>query len=249
MELKSNLILLRKNIRANHRKIIDSIINKYKEDICVFCGTTKNLTKEHVIPKWAFGNRPDKYFTTYTNGLDQAYSKTSIPACSLCNTNILSSLENELVRKFNTINLDIEYFSNEDLTNVILWLEIIEFKFHVLNMRRKFIKSKTSGYIPYLMNFPILLLQDDASLTPSKVFSNLRKAHLKLAIKSKEKRYKALLIFKTKNKNFHFFHKTNHFIFLELADFGIGLFYFFNREFKTETKAHKEAMGIIKKVY
>ena len=151
MELKDNLILLRKNIRANHKNIIDSIINKHKVDICVFCGATKNLTKEHVIPKWAFGNRPDKYFTTYTNDLDQAYCKTSIPACALCNTNILSSLENELVRKFNTINLDIEYFSNEDLTDIILWLEIIEFKFHVLNMRRRFIKSKTRGYIPYLI--------------------------------------------------------------------------------------------------
>lgn len=249
MELNHRFILLRKNIRINHKKIIDSIIFQDKKDICVFCGSTKNLTKEHVIPKWVFGNRPDKSFITYTNGLSQTYNRTTVPACSVCNSNILSSLEYEIVRIFNNINLDRDYFSDKDKEYIILWLEIIEFKFQVLNMRRKFIKSKNGEYVSYLADFPISILQNNASLTPSKVFSNLRKAHKRLTIKSKCNKYNALVVFKTTNSNFHYFHKTYHFIFLELADFGLGLFYFFEREFELETQAYKEAMDIVKEVY
>lgn len=249
MELNDRLIFLRKNIRVNQKKIIDSIISRDKKDICIFCGSTKDLTREHVIPKWAFGNLPEKNLKTNTNGLSQAYIKTTIPACSFCNTKVLNSLESELVRKFNHKNLALDDFSDKDLFNIILWLEIIEYKFQVLNMRRKFLKSKNGMFVPYLKNIPILILQNDASLSPSKVFSNLRKALNRLAIKSKFNRYNSLILFKSTNKEFHFFHKTNQFIFLELAEFGLGLFYFFEQEFAHPKQAQKEAMGIIKNVY
>lgn len=249
MELTQRLILLRKNIRANHKRIVDSIISHDKKDICIFCGSANNLTREHVIPKWTFGNRPEKYFTTNTNGLSQPYSKTTVPACSFCNSKVLSLLEHEIVRKFNNINLATDYFSDRDLNHIILWLEIIEFKFHILNMRRKYLKSKGGEFVPYLKNIPISILQDDASLTPSEVFYNFRKAIKRLAIKSKLNRYNALVLFKSINKEFHFFHKTNQFIFLELTEFGLGLFYFFDRKYDLNSQAQKEAMDIINEVY
>ncbi len=248
MELKESLLLLRKNIRINHKKIINSIISQDKVNICVFCGSENNLTKEHVIPKWVFGNRPEKYFTTNTNGLDQTYSKATIPACSFCNTQILSTLEHEIVRNMRSINLAKEYFSGEDHNYIILWLEIIEFKFHVLNMRRRFLKSKNGKFIPYLSDFPISILQNDP-LTPSQIFSVIRKAHRNLAVKSKRNRYNSLVVFRTTNPDFHFIHTTDHFIFLELAEYGVAFFYFFNREFKRLSQAHKEANIIIDKVY
>ena len=249
MELDHRLILFRKNIRANQKKIIDSIISRDKKNICIFCGSTKYLTREHVIPKWVFGNLPEKNLKTETNGISQSYVKTTVTACSFCNTKVLSSLESELVRKFDHRNLTLDDFSDRDIFNIILWLEIIEYKFQVLDMRRKFLKSKNSMFVPYLRNIPILILQNDASLSPSKVFSNLIKALNRLAIKSKLNRHNALVFFKSTNKEFQFFHKTNHFIFLELAEFELGLFYFFEQEFAHAKQAQKEAMGIIKKVY
>jgi hypothetical protein len=249
MELNDRLILLRKNIRSNQKKIIDSIISRDKLDICIFCGSPNNLTKEHVMPKWAFGNHPEINLKTNINGLSQAYIKTTVPTCSFCNTKVLSSLESELVRKFNHKDLALDDFSDKDLFNIILWLEIIEYKFQVLDMRRKFLKSKNGMFIPYLKNIPILILQNDASLSPSKVFSKLRKALKRLIIKSKSNKYNSLVLYKSTNKEYHFFHKTNEFIFLELADYGLGLFYFFEQKFVYSKQAQKEAMSIIKKVY
>ena len=158
-------------------------------------------------------------------------------------------MESELVRKFNHKDLALDDFSDKDLFNIILWLEIIEYKFQVLDMRRKFLKSKNGMYIPYLINIPILILQNDASLSPSKVFSNLRRALHRLTIKSELNRYNSLVLFKSTNKEYHFFHKTNEFIFLELANYGLGLFYFFEQEFTHAKQAQKEAWDIIKDVY
>lgn len=249
MELNDRLILLRKNIRSDHKRITDSIISRDKNEICTFCGTRKNLTKEHVIPKWAYGNNPAKYFITTLNGINQEYNRTTVPACLVCNSSILSSLEKEIVRILHKTNDEINYFSDNDKELIILWLEIIDYKFHVLNLKRKFIKSKDGKYIRYLANLSISILQDNASLTPAQVFYNFRKAQRRLSIKSKSNFLNALVLFKTKNTSFHFFHKTSDFIFLELADLGYALFYFFDREYKRENKAHKEAMKVIEKVY
>jgi hypothetical protein len=249
MEIDSKLQIFRKNIRKHHKVIIDSIITSDAVDICIFCGSAENLTKEHVIPKWAFGNQPDKFFDTTINDLGQTYNRTTVSACSQCNSELLSSLEYEIVKIFREIDLSTQYFSLKEQSLTILWLELIEFKFHTLNMKRKFLKSKNSEYIPSLADFPISILQDNASQSPSKVFANIRKAHKRLSIKSKDDRINALVVFETKNNNFHFFHKTNQFIFLELADYGIALFYFFNQYFKNESEAHKAAREILDKVY
>jgi hypothetical protein len=162
---------------------------------------------------------------------------------------VLGSLESEVVRKLNHKDLALGDFSDNDLFNIILWLEIIEYKFQVLDMRRKFLKSNKGIFIPYLKNIPILILQNDVSLSPSKVFSKLRMALKRLTIKSKSNRYNSLVLFKSTDKEYHFFHKTNEFIFLELANYGLGIFYFFEQEFAYAKHAQKEAMDIIKKVY
>jgi hypothetical protein len=249
MELNERLIILRKNIRSGHKRITDSIISLDKKDICIFCGTRNNLTKEHVMPKWAYGNNPGKYFTTTLNGINQEYNKTTVPACLVCNSNILSSIEKEIVAKLFKRNDKINYFSDKDKEHIILWLEIIDYKFQVLNLRRKFIRTDNGTYIPYLANMPISILQDNASLTPAQVFSKLRKAQRRLGIKSKCNLLNSLILFKTKNTSFHFFHKTSDFIFLELANLGYALFYFYDREYKREIEAYKAAMKIIKKIY
>jgi len=47
-------------------------------DICIFCGSSGNLTKEHVMPKWAFGNLPEKGFKTNNVKVTINLSKSSL---------------------------------------------------------------------------------------------------------------------------------------------------------------------------
>ena len=57
--LDKKLISLRKKIRQNSKKVIDTLINNHCAKICLICGTTENLTKEHVLPKWIFENNQE----------------------------------------------------------------------------------------------------------------------------------------------------------------------------------------------
>jgi hypothetical protein len=54
MSLNRKLVEFRKKIKANHKKVIDSIIEDHSVNICVFCGEIDNLTREHVIPQWVY---------------------------------------------------------------------------------------------------------------------------------------------------------------------------------------------------
>lgn len=249
IELNKRLVALRKKVRANSKTIIDTIVKEHNAEICVFCGRTEDLTKEHVLPKWTFDDCPDKDFVTNINGISQTYIQTVVPACSECNSYLLGYFEKCLKQRLSDVDWDNEQFTEDDCNQIIRWLEIIEYKFHVLNLRRKFRKAKDSDYIPYLADFPIALLQGDASLSPSKVFSNLRNALKVISIKSKSNKQNSLLVFKTTNLGFHFFHKTNDYLFIELPKYGVAVFYFFNRKFKRQIQAYKAAMEIIKTVY
>lgn len=249
MKLNQRLASFRKKIRENSKQVIDTFISEHTAEICVFCASTDQLTKEHVLPKWTFGGCTQKFFITNTNGTSQTYNKTVVPACKDCNSDVLGNLERNLKHQFNEIDLDNESFTNEGLEQIILWLEIIEYKFQVLELRRKFNKAKGAEYVPYLSNFPIAFFQNSASLSPSKIFSNFRNSLKRLSVKSKSKKLNSLVVFHTKNPDFHFFHSSNNFIFLELPEYGIAMFYFINEEFSNHRHAFEKAMDIIKREY
>ena len=247
--IDNRLISLRKKVRENRTFIIDSILNNHKANICVFCGSEDNLTKEHVLPKWVFGNCEKKYFETKVNKLNQRYSQTTIPACFDCNSFILGYFECYIEKEFRDTSLDIDYFTYENIEKIIIWLELIDYKFQVLNLRRKFVKIKGQDFIPYLAKFPLSIIQADESTSPSKVFSNVRNALKRLSVKSKKRKINSLVIFKTSNESFHFFNKMNEFIFIELPKHNLALFYFYKQEFDSSKKSFDHAMEIIKKVY
>lgn len=247
--IDNRLISLRKKVRENRKFIIDSILNNHGANICAFCGSEDNLTKEHVLPKWAFGNCEKKYFETKINKLNQRYIQTTIPACFDCNSFILGYFECYIEKEFNNTSLDIDYFTDKTIEKIIIWLELIDYKFQILNLRRKFIKIKDRDFIPYLANFPLSIIQSDESTSPSKVFSNVRNALKKLSIKSKQRKINSLVIFKTSNESFHFFNKMNEFIFIELPKHNLALFYFYEKEFNSSKESFDHAMEIIKKVY
>jgi hypothetical protein len=86
-------------------------------------------------------------------------------------------------------------------------------------------------------------------ISPTKIFSNFRQALKKLGVKSKMEQLNSLVIFETSNESFHFFHKVNEFIFIEMPQKKVALFYFIDRTFDTDREAYELAMDKIKAVY
>jgi hypothetical protein len=259
MDIDIKLKNLRVKLRQNSKEIINDVLvrhvprisskDKSKKEICVFCANQDNLTKEHVLPKWTFENCTKEFFITDINGSEQTYNKTTIPVCADCNNNLLSNVESYIISIFNNTDLSNSFFNNEQLQNIIRWLEIIEYKFQLLEIRRKFIKSKSSQYLEYLRDIPVSIMRANIDYSPSKAITEIRLAQKRVTQKSKAINQNSLVVFKTKNENFYFFHHLNDIIFLELPKFGIAIFYFYSRKFENVEDAKNEAMEIIKTAY
>ncbi|WP_350998355.1 MULTISPECIES: hypothetical protein [unclassified Shewanella] len=249
MIINSKLIKFRKKIRSNQKHVIDLIVKDHLAEICVFCGMTDSLTREHVIPQWVYSRCVKRTFITTTNSISQTYNKTTVPACKDCNSNLLGFLERELKHEFDSVNVHENSFSQETIELIILWLETLEYKFHVLDLRRKLNRVKDSDFIPYIAQMPISMFQGPIDASPAKVFSNLRNALKVLSVKSKVSRVNSLCILSTKNTDFHFFHSTNNYIFIELAEFGVAFFYFYKQTFSDHNDALLAAQDIVKKEY
>lgn len=100
-----------------------------------------------------------------------------------------------------------------------------------------------------MADFSLSELRIPGPETPSKVLSEIRRTQKRLTVKNKKPKINSLTIFKTKNKGFHFFHQMDEFIFLELPQYGIALFYFYKKIFETEKDGYTEARKVIDKVY
>lgn len=259
MEIDIKLRNLRVKLRQNSKEIMDDVLKRHvpkisskekpKNEVCVFCANKDNLTKEHVLPKWTFENCTKEFFFTDINGSKQTYNKTTIPVCANCNNNILGSIESYVISIFNETDLSNSFFSEVQLHNIIRWLEIIEYKFQLLEIRRKFIKSNSFQYIEYLRDIPVSIMRENIDYSSSKAVAQIRTAQKRVTEKSKVSNQNSLVIFKTKNESFYFFYHLNDFIFLELPKFGIALFYFYSRKFENVEVTKNEAMKIINEVY
>lgn len=205
MEIDVKIKNLRVHLRRNSKNIIDDVINRYvsrnqdnikfEKEICAFCATTSNLTKEHVIPRWVFENCTKKFFTTNMNGIEQTYNKTTIPVCADCNNNLLANIENEINSILTNTNLADSFYSLEQIQNIIRWLEIIEYKFQLLEFRRTFKKAKSSEFIEFLKDIPLAIMREEIEFFPEKAITLLRNAQKRVTIKSKVKNINSLVIF------------------------------------------------------
>lgn len=222
---------------------------KVKIEYCIFCSSTYGLTKEHVLTKWVYENCEKKDFITSVNGSTQTYNKTVVPTCAICNNDLLANIEKYIITLFNSTDLNDSFFEINERENIIRWLETIDYKFQILETRKKFLKHKSSQYVPYLRDVPIALFWQQIDFSPSKILTQIRIAQKRITQKSKYNSLNSLVIFKSKNNNFHFLHNQNEFIFLELPKFRLAIFYFFSKNFTTEESAYKEAMKIIKLHY
>jgi hypothetical protein len=254
--IDSKLMFLRTTVRHNCKEVINHVIQTQlirksikSEEICIFCGSPNLITKEHVIPRWTFEKSTEKNFITDINGKSQTYNRTTIPACSNCNNNSLASLERYIIELLENTDLTKSFLSNYEIQNIIRWLEIIEYKFQILEVRRKFKSTQNGDFVDYLVDFPISMLRERTGYSPYKVISEIRLSQKRITIKSKSKNVNSLVVFKTKNENFHFLHNMNEFIFFELPKYKIALFYFYTETFKNNKDAFNKTMEIIEKIY
>lgn len=159
--IEKKLRSFRKIIRDRKSSVTKQLIQNHYAEICIICGDTKDLTKEHVIPKWVFKNDQKRTFIQTLNEVSQTYSKTTVFACKYCNNELLSSLETYIQKLFNSVDLVEDFFDDNQLDKLILWLEIIDYKLQILDLRRKFNKFPKGPYVPYLANIPVAILQRD----------------------------------------------------------------------------------------
>ena len=244
--IEKKLLSLRKIVLDRKSSVTRQLIQNHYAEICIICGDTRDLTKEHVIPKWVFKNDQKRTFIQTLNDVSQTYSKTTVFACKYCNNELLSSLETYIQQLFNSVDLSEVFFDDNQLDKLILWLEVIDYKLQILDLRRKFNKSPKGPYIPYLANIPVAILQRDVS--PTWIFRGLSKAYKRLGVKKKNFK-ESLLVFKTTNPDFHFFNRNHDFIFLELPEYEKAFFLFLRERFEQHTDAHDKAMKIMKEVY
>lgn len=254
------IVAFRKSVRLNIKQIMEFIELNYirrendkavkqGKPICMFCGSSGPITKEHIIPRWVFQNDTKRFFTITLNGHNQTYNQSTVSACQKCNSALLNHLERKIQILFKQFDPQNKTFSDLEMQDLILWLEVIDYKFHILNISKRFLSRIDSDHVPYLKDFPLYMLLPEKDYSPKKVLTEIRKTLYRLSVKDKKGNINSIIIFKTNNKTDHFFHTLNDFIFLELARYGIAIFYFYNRTFNDKEKAYKASMEIIKEVY
>jgi len=254
MSIETKLLEIRKIARERGkyvmRKLFDDyltgLITKTKIPSCSFCGNEKDLTKEHIIPKWVFESNTEKFFISGINQLDQKYIKATIPLCRKCNSDLFNSLERKIQKTLSEVDLHNSFYSQEEWLLIIRWLEIIDYKFQVWDLRTQFKRHKKSDYIPALADFSIAFMRD---MSVRSVTSKTRRSLKRIATKDKSKRLPYLLVGNTKNESFHYLHTSGEFIFIEIPLYSKFFFYFYEKEFKSEAQIKKEAMKIIKSAY
>jgi len=247
---------LRVKLRHSSRKIIDNILDNHYDpennaglpDICIFCGSSDTITKEHVIPKWVFESDPEMYFVTTSNQLNQTFNKSAVPACLKFNTTYLSYIERYTQSIISRNDLD-NSATHFELINLLRWMEIIEYKFHVLEFRRKYKASKKDGYEPILSNVPLTVWRRNIKYSPYKAVAELRKTQKDVTVKNKDSKFHSLVIFGLTDPGLHFIHSMNSFLFFSLPQYEKALFYFINEEFDDYSTATEEAKRILTHTY
>jgi hypothetical protein len=156
---------------------------------------------------------------------------------------LLNNVEKYIQKTLSEVNLKTRYYSEDEWENVIRWLEIIDYKFQVWDLRCNFVRHKKSHYIPDFADFSIAFMRD---LSVRSVTTKTRLALKRVGTKDKRGRANSLIVGRTIKKTFHYFHTSGQFMHLELPTYNKGFFYFFEKEFKSDKITLKEAQEIYK---
>lgn len=246
-----NLRKLRVNLRKQGIEISENVFRRFHpatrnigDEICVFCKSTSKLTREHVLPKWLFEKDVESKFISSVNRQTQSYNKAVIPACSYCNNSILAEIEKNIIYIFQ--NLEIEnHLSVEDFSNIIRWLEILDYKLQVYDCRRKYIKHGNSKYDPAWGHMPVAWMRHFIDMNPFKALDYLRKSQRRITVKSKIDRFRSLVLFEAPKPDFDFFTQPDEYIYVSFPMYKIAVFYFLRKSFEDPEEAFQEALYYI----
>ncbi|OPC34465.1 hypothetical protein [Elizabethkingia miricola] len=253
-KLNSLFIPLRVNFRKYGPEIAYDVFYRFHPttlkpapEVCVFCNSSKKLTKEHVIPKWLFQNNTGCGFEIATNNQFIKYNHSVVPACDTCNNSILAEIEKNIILILSRLE-NSESYKNEDLKNIIRWLEILEYKLQVFQCRLKFIKYGSNNYSQEFGVLQVAWMRHFWEMNPFKALSHLKFIQKSITIKEKSLSLNSLVIFTTKDPHHEFFHQPSEYIFISFPMFKIAIFYFFRRKFDNLEDCQYEAIRIMKKI-
>lgn len=216
-------------------------------EICVFCGSTANLTREHVIPKWVFSGDVNLKYISAINRQTQTYNKTVIPACSICNNSILGIIESQ-IKEIITKHIFLKEQGEQSASNIMRWLELLDYKTQIYDCRRLYLKYLNDDYDSQWGIFPLAMMRHFNELKPFGPFDYLRSTQRRITIKEKNSRINSFVIFRPKKPHFDFFVKPTEYIYISFSMTNIAFFYFFKKNFLDYSDAIKEALFIIRKV-
>jgi hypothetical protein len=205
------------------------------------------LTPLHVLPKWMLGDDIQETMTSSVNKQMVTYNKAVIPACSECNNSILASIEKYIINLIHHLEVS-DDCGVEDISNIIRWLEIIDYKLQVLDCRRKYIKYKDSDYDRDWGIFPVSMMRHFLSMSPWKAYDWLRNSQRRITVKTKIDGINSFVVLKPRVQHFYFFSQPNEYIYISFPMCRVASFYFFKRRFDFYKDAAAEAIDIIRKV-
>ncbi|MDB5226498.1 MAG: hypothetical protein JWN78_691 [Bacteroidota bacterium] len=246
--------ILRVNFRKHGLKITEDVFfrfhpstEKRPPEICVFCGSTSNLTREHVIPRWVYERNTNLEFISSTNRQSQTYNKAVVPACAKCNNSVLAQIEKEI--KF-VITKDTFSKQHEEhsAANIMRWLELLDYKGQVYDCRRSYIKYSNGKYNPLWGALPLAMMRHFWEMKPFKPFDYLRNTQRRITVKEKLTRINSFVVFRPKESHFNFFVQPNEYIYISFSSIKLAFFYFFKEDFENYYDAGKKAVYIIKRV-
>jgi hypothetical protein len=185
--------------------------------------------------------------TSIVNKQTLIYNKAVVPACSKCNNSILAFVEEYIIKVIQNMDASNDC-SDEDVCNIIRWLEIIDYKLQVLDCRRKYIKYGNSEYDRDWGRFPISMMRHFLTMSPWKSYDWLRNCQRRISVKAKIEGINSFVVLKPRIPHFYFFSQPNQYIYISFPIFGIAIFYFFKRRYENYEDAAAEAISIIKKV-
>lgn len=133
-------------------------------------------------------------------------------------------------------------------SNIMRWLELIDYKSQIYDCRRLYIKYSNEEYDPSWGIFPLAMMRHFIELKPFAPFDYLRNSQRRITVKEKFSRINSLVIFRPKKPHFGFFVKPTEYIYISFPLTDIAFFYFFKADFLDYSEAAKKAVYIIKKV-
>lgn len=203
--------------------------------------------KRTCIAKWLIESELHNTMKSSVNMQMATYNKAVVPACSICNNSILAYIENHIIKVIETIDT-LNSSGDEDLCNIIRWMEVIDYKLQVLDCRRKYIKYGNWEYDRLWGIFPVAMMRHFSEMNPWIAYDWLRNSQWRITVKAKIVGINSLVILKTRVRHFDFFTQPNEYIYISFPMYNVSLFYFIKKRYDDYENAAAEALRIIKQV-